>query len=368
MSVTLVKQEKAIRSLAPICLAIVLLIMRSGPAFSREADSQVDRKEYHPTLSDTPETLDLPGQKQILDRYGVEPWPDPGEDNWIDDTQFYLSRTVQKPVTWFDRFFGSDLSDEAGYASTFIRIRFPATWTEEGGFDSRPEFKAQVYLPRATRKLRLIIANDNDLDPLDEPSGPPAAGEQQPQGNIALRYDVKKTAKSRVSFSAGARSGPDLYVRARYRFLTSISTHSRFRLTQTLWYLLDAKGEGETRVDLEGDLDPFTLLRWTNSGFYTQEEIDVLGIQWSSDLFLATALSKRAGLLYSLGASGVTKPNTFVTDYNVLTRYRRNFFRSWLFYEIEPSLSWIRDEFGEFKPVGSMTLRLEIQLGWQKTG
>jgi len=131
---------------------------------------------------------------------------------------------------------------------------------------------------------------------------------------------------------------------------------------------METQWEGETRLDLERKLDPFTLLRWTNSGFYAEEQIDLLGIEWFSELALASAISRRTALLYNLKASGVTKPDTLVTDYSVLTRYRRNFFRNWLFYEVEPALSWVRDEFGDYNPVGSMTLRLEIQFGWQKAG
>jgi len=301
-----------------------------------------------------------------LERYGIDPGEEFQPDTWIDSTQSYLSRTVQTPVTWFDSFFGSDLADEEGYASTFIRVRLPLTWSEDEGFDSKPEFKAQVYLPRATRRLRLIVASD-DTDPDDPATIQPSAGDTGDQGTIALRYDVKETAKSRFSISAGARSDPDLYVRFRYRFLTPMGYHSLFRLTQTVLLLVEAQWEGETRFDLERKLDPFTLLRWTNSGSYTKENIDLLGLEWFSQLALASALSKKAGLLYSLTVSGVTKPNTFVTNYSVLSRYRRNFFREWLFYEVEPALSWVKDEFGKFNPVGSMTLRLEIQFGWQKS-
>lgn len=347
-------------------MSILFLLTFVGTVLSQDVEEQPGT-DYYPTVSDTPETLGLPGQAELLERYGIDLEENTEPDTWLDATQSYLSKTAQTPVTWFDSFFGSELADEEGYASTFIRVRLPLTWSEDDGFDSKPEFKAQVHLPRATRKLKLIVTSD-DRDPEDPSSAPPGTAGTQDQGSVSLRYDLAETVKSRFSISAGARSDPDLYARLRYRFLTPMGYNSLFRLTQTVYYLVEAQWEGETRFDLERTLDPFTLLRWTNSGFYSKEKIDLLGLEWSSELALASAISRKVGLLYSLTVAGVTKPNTYVTNYSVLSRYRKNFFRDWLFYEVEPALAWVRDEFGEFKPVGSMTLRLEIQLGWQKTG
>ena len=63
---------------------------------------------------------------------------------------------------------------------------------------------------------------------------------------------------------------------------------------------------------------------------------------------------------------GVTKPDTVVDTYRVRSRLRRNFYRDWLFYEIEPQLEWRRDEEnGGYYPVGAITRRVEVQFGWK---
>ena len=49
-----------------------------------------------------------------------------------------------------------------------------------------------------------------------------------------------------------------------------------------------------------------------------------------------------------------------ITNYRLLTRYRRNFLRSWLFYELVPEISWPRKGDDVFPTNYAMTFVLEV--------
>ena len=66
---------------------------------------------------------------------------------------------------------------------------------------------------------------------------------------------------------------------------------------------------------------------------------------------------------YFASVSGRDQPEVFETNYRLGVLFRRQFFRDFLFYEIEPSVSWRRDNYDEERErVFGVVLRLEIML------
>ncbi len=51
-------------------------------------------------------------------------------------------------------------------------------------------------------------------------------------------------------------------------------------------------------------------------------------------------VNKKTSLSYETSATGITEPMTLATNYRVAVRFRKNFHRKWLFYEISPELTW----------------------------
>jgi hypothetical protein len=71
-------------------------------------------------------------------------------------------------------------------------------------------------------------------------------------------------------------------------------------------------------------------------------------------------LSRQIAITFGAGIAARTRPSTVVENYRVYTRYRRNFLRSWLYYELEPDINWPREDDGSRKAVLGGTVRLEI--------
>ncbi|MDX8411891.1 MAG: hypothetical protein R8K46_08520 [Mariprofundaceae bacterium] len=287
-------------------------------------------------------------------------------DSWLDHTHAYLSRKLCEPAVWFDDFFGDERSEQEGRPSSFVRWRNSATWTEGDGLEYRTRFSANVRLPKIERRLRLIISGETRDDPTEVlPDDPVDPGfELDPEVsrlNVGLRYDLLERPRYKLSLGSGVRLRfpVDPYARIRFRYTHPMGDVSLLRLIQTgLWRKDDGFSE-TTQLDLERALSESTLLRWGNSGTYG-EITD--GLNWASQVSLLHQFSDKTAISLDVGASGVTEPGFEVSNYRAGMRFRQNFYRKWLFYELEPSASWPKDVLKNGRNASyAMTFALEFQ-------
>lgn len=286
---------------------------------------------------------------------------------WLDRTHDYLARNaICEPVVWFDSFFGDERFEEESLPTSFVRWRNDFRWDERDGFEYRTQLLSSIHLPKATRKLRLIITGESDEniteiipEELGEIGG--AGRDEDNRLDVGLRYTVIEKPKSSFNLQASVRFDFPLepFARARYRYTHPLSDRSLARLTQTLfWEREDGFGE-TTRLDLERLLDERTLLRWANAATFS-ESTD--GVEWGSNLGWFRQFDLKTAVNVDVGAEGETRPDYEVTNYRITARYRRNFYRPWLFYELVPEVYWPLDEdTDERDTVTAFTLRLEVQ-------
>ena len=85
------------------------------------------------------------------------------------------------------------------------------------------------------------------------------------------------------------------------------------------------------------------------------------GRKWASSLVLYQHLSDKSAFSYESSTSSVSEPEKYTTNTRLGVRYRQNFYRKWLFYELVPAVNWprplvtdVRNEAWEFM------FRLEI--------
>jgi len=100
-----------------------------------------------------------------------------------------------------------------------------------------------------------------------------------------------------------------------------------------------------------------TLLRWATTATASYK---IKGVEWGSELSLIHELSPKSAVTVMAGVYGDTKVDDGINNYRLLTRYRRNFLKSWLFYELEPELFWLREGDGDFPTNLAFSLRLEV--------
>ena len=290
-------------------------------------------------------------------------------DKWYDIYHAFLSTKFCEPAVAFDNFFGDDRSLEEELPGNFVRWRNEFVWNESDRLAFHTGLRAKVRLPQISQRLKLIIEGDHDDDfanPLgDLPQGSTAEDQPLPDrelsdSTVGLQYDIQSERHHKTSFDVRVKTRLPLQLHSnfKYRYTHPFGNHYLFRFTETL-YWKEWEGFGETsRFDLEKLVNPRTLGRGSVS--FTFSEISQ-GVDWKTSLGFSHKISAPAGLRVDLVTSGITRPNTLVTNYGIITKYRRNMFRKWFFFEFIPEVNWPRDEKGHYEGVTTLTLRFDIQ-------
>ena len=342
---------------SPVLLAALLLFLAAGssPAADFPAGST-------PAATDNVAGPETPAADTADNVAGSET---PASDNgWVDRTHSRLERDLFDTVVWFDRFFGDERVKVAERPASFLRWMTDFRWDQEEHYTFRSGIRASLRLPRLKDRWHLLISSENRSDPnaiIPEDPGNPALniGSRGRISSTELVYDISRTPRSILDVGAGVRVKipPDAFVRTRFQYARPLALDTLGRFTATAyWDALDGLGE-TNQLDLERWLAPPTLLRWSNS--ITITEISRWWT-WGSELSLLHKLSPKSAITFAVGASGSTHPSWVATDYQVLSRYRRNVWRKWLFFEGEPDIHWPKKEDGSRRPVWGATLRVEI--------
>ncbi|MGI9286971.1 MAG: hypothetical protein ACR2P1_16420 [Pseudomonadales bacterium] len=303
------------------------------------------------------------------------------EDGWMDTSHEFVTTQADALAGWMDGFFGTRRANEEA-ARSFLRLRFQHEWDEDEGHDIKtPRLSGKVKLPLLDKRLDLVFADElGENDSVNEEADQ-LLDNNQPDSDIALQYTGVDSDRSRLSFTVSPNRKLKLKARMRYRYKYPFSEKYSGRFTEELLF---RDGEGfstTTRLELDDVLNENLLLRWSNR-FRYGEETD--GVEWNSTIGLGQRIDDKHAISYFASISGKTKPE-FISEreanrlpgeprstnekpgwlteaYGLGVLYRVNFFRRWLFVEIEPAVLWRRRFEREYKrkPVGVLTARLEI--------
>ena len=288
-------------------------------------------------------------------------------DSWVDRTHSYVEGRIEDSIKWFDAFFGTTTGVDTA------RPDFVMRWTnevraEEGRTPKfRTSLRANVHFPGLSRKLKLVISGENKPDPsavLPADPGNPGFNEQAPgtsikQVSTEIRYEFLQTERNYFFAGVGVRLvlPPQAYTRVRYQFNHPFGEIYYFRFAVTpFWNSKVGFGE-TTEFSLERRIGPMILASWSNSGTISD---DSSGLEWGSVLSLSSQLSPKSAVSNSFGVSGPTRPVAVVGNYRASVKFRRNEFRPWFFWELEPEVNWPRDELGGHRTVWAATFRADI--------
>ena len=278
--------------------------------------------------------------------------------SWYDSSQAVMNTVFCEPALWFDTFYGSDrvLAETGG---TYVRWRNNFIQTEGEGFRFITNLNFSVALPRISKRLQLTFEGDEDPDLQDVLPGGQAPNTTN---TLGLRLDVKDTSRSKFNISVSAKPR----IRARYRYTYPLSNESLIRFTQEIQNEKGVNG-ARTRLDFEKAYLPTKLFRSTTEGFVAE---DFSGVDWSQAFSLFERLSKKSSVSYETGIVGITEPESYVTNFRLGIRYRRNIHRDWLFFEVIPEVTWpleLSDNretiLTDRHSVMSIIFRLEIHFG-----
>ena len=249
------------------------------------------------------------------------------EKSWYDETQVYVNSRFCEPALWFDNFFGSDRVFAEGAAGTYIRWRNDFIYDEEEGFDFSTDLSFSIELPGVEDRLRLTFESGEDEALRDI-----APGQEAASSTLGLQLDVKQNERSKfnISISLSPR------IRLRYRYTYPVYESITLRLTQEV-QRQKAINSARTLIDVEKLFKNRLFFRSSSEGKLS-EEFD--GVDWLQAFVLYQRINKKTSLSYETSANGITEPMAIATNYRLGIRFRKNFHRKWLFYEIAPELTW----------------------------
>ena len=279
-------------------------------------------------------------------------------DDWLEDSKDYAARKANEMTQWVDNFFGNDERDLEQAES---RLRLRTIYNRDERLDSEVKLRlgGKVSLPQISRRLDLVFRGE-DMDEFGDD------GVEDPsEDRIGLQYQVgpKEIIKHRFDLTVGfGSSGPKPGVK--YVYQDAFAEDLNFRFTQRFTYDPGDGGYGSSRFVLDKALRGRELVR-AYTRFLYGEKTD--GTEWSSSLSYARGWqgdSGRVGATWLyVGADGQTEPYDFAKNYKVGARFRRQAYRDWLFWEIEPSYNWrIGKHYFDREGAWRIELRLEFLL------
>lgn len=284
----------------------------------------------------------------------------------VDTTHAVIEQNILEQVIRLDNFFGTLKPENPPKTEYQIRWRNSIRVEQNGRIGLGSTLGMNIKLPKTDERLRFVLSGDNEPAPLSPslPQEPGSSGldRNSPSTRIVnseLRYSIIRTPSLDAFIGGGVliHIPPEAFVRGRFQYTHKISDVALLRCGETL-FVKKFEGLGETtEITLERALDRKTLLRWANAGTVSYE---IKGMEWGTELSLIRELSPRSGMTLTGGVYGKTSAMGAVENYRILSRYRRNFLRSWLFYELEPEISWPRRIDGSFSANLALTFRLEV--------
>lgn len=272
-----------------------------------------------------------------------------GETPALDQFRHGVERSVCVTAWRFDSLFGVLPEDQiVERRATHGRLRLGLKWDERDGFKEEVALRAQVHLPIAERRMRLIFGRDTDEAFIEggsrEFDGVTFTEEDEDRNwLLGLGYTPIRGTRSRLSLGAGVRlrTPPDPFVQASYWYQTKVHENLLLRARQTVfWENEDGFGTA-TRVSLERMLGGRRMLRWANH-LRVAEGTD--GMRWNTNLTLYQALAEDRAIALRGAVRGETGRDVNPIEYNLLLIHRRAFLKDWLFLELQGGGGWLREE------------------------
>ncbi|MEE4279196.1 MAG: hypothetical protein V2I82_12075 [Halieaceae bacterium] len=276
--------------------------------------------------------------------------------HWVDTSHQFATNRAQAMVQWMDDFFGAQVRD-AERADSFIRAIFIDDWDARDAHDLRVRLRGQVSLPKISKRVDLVFSGEEAEQTLTEE-------ERGSENDIGVRVNFRDDVRSRFDATLSLRSGPALLPGLRYRYQLPLSENSWGRVTQRLQYHSDDGYRSLTNFDLNRALSEHSVLRWGGRLRYREEREFW---DWNTGINYRRWLDDHeqypSAIEYYVAMSGQSEPERFATNYRVGVLYRRQFFREFLFFEVEPNYNWRRDRFEDRREgVAGIVLRLEVML------
>lgn len=282
---------------------------------------------------------------------------------WWDVAHSTASDWVVEMARRFDGFFGDPRSFESEYDKNYLRLRVSSEKRRLDGWHHGAQLRLRLRLPAVSQRLRLLLDSDETeyWRQRDRPLFEPTLLDRR-KSEFGLEYGLKRDEEGQwlMRLSGGPKAS------LRYRHDWALADGAwRFQARPQLYWHRD-RGWG---MLVGGDfLRPVGNRDLFRFSVQADEWGDRSGTHWRVGGDWNHHVSDQAAWSAFLWGGGVSSPH-LVTEYRAGWRWRQSVWRTWFFYEVEPSVGWRRRLLADgqweaarrFDP--AIAVRFEVQFG-----
>ena len=289
---------------------------------------------------------------------------EPSYFDWLDKPRDYLSERFVSLSTRVDRFFGDERVFQES-RSSYLRFYGDLVFKKSGSSDFNPQLQAKLVLPALEKRLHILLESDTDVTgQVPTASVPTPSG--KPQVNVpndfraAVQVQVTDTPHWNINTDAGIRfHGLTLPPFVRVRASRVQTVHQwQFRFTEAVyWYEQSGMGVS-TQFDADYKFNEQYLGRSRTQAIWSDHD---QRFDFEQSFLLFHPIDENHALSYGASVYGQSQPNSHVTDYAISATWRTRIHREWLFFDVQPGLSWPETESFHITP--TILLRVEAVFG-----
>ncbi|MDD3618202.1 MAG: hypothetical protein RBR09_11535 [Desulfobulbaceae bacterium] len=281
-----------------------------------------------------------------------------GEDEWFDHVQQTTSSTLLATSRWLDDFFDDARFVEEENKSR-ARVKLTTIYDEDDGFDFRPRLNIRIHLPNLSEQLHLLLfASEDEKPEVQTRAGSRIVEESDDrEASAALQYFLRETEKYNISFTGGL-SFEYFYGGIRYRYEKEVGPWQG-RFITLLRYYTDDGWENLNSLDFDREWTEKWFTRATAQLDWYEDRNE---LPFSLMFRLYQLLGPEKVFSYEWENHFASAKQGELTDLWLLLRYRQQFLRRWLFYEISPRVNFPRDD--DWNPNYGLLFRIELIFGF----
>ncbi len=276
----------------------------------------------------------------------------------LDTTHNSISIGLEETASSIDAFFADDIVFEQANKS-YLRIALDMVSKEYDGTGFAGDLKLKVDLPRIKKRLRLLIETDSQRDAKENLEDFPSDVVQERDLFISLERPLggKRRWDIRPSLGIKAHRPIDPFARIRsYRDFTLDNWLLRAS-NRVAWF--DSRGFGGNGVlEFDRAIKKGLLFRSTSTLSWEEEE---KFRRFEQGLSLYQHIDERQSMAYQIAGFADDEFDWHANQYYMRVRYRKGIYKKWMFAEIIPQLTFLKET--GFHNEASITLRLEMVFG-----
>jgi len=309
----------------------------------------------------------------------------PTEESWIDSSYAYMQSKVyifshhldnklttficnfdsnktcdhnhdhNKPVAadnnWFSSFFEDDIFENT-YRESNLRIKTTLKYDQKTKrLKPSISIRSKLILPKTKNRLALFI--DNEDEETDYGNYNNSGSE-----TVGLVYSKPTKRFFQTYVSVGMSSFDNPYAKSKL-WIPFTFGKWRNKVDQYVKYSSKYKFEEGTNLYVDRLLDDNNAFIRFHAGRKTRDDFE--GTEFYNNLaYINTSIYQR-GFQIGVSTIGRTKPDTHIIKYAIYSVYKKNIWRDWLYYELEPRVEW--EERYDFNPNYILLVSMEVFFG-----